>query len=170
MQFRRDDLVEHITATLEKTGVAPSNLELEITEGAVMHSEEAAIKHMQRLKSRGIRRTMDDFGIGYSSLSFLTRFPIDPLKIDRSFVSDFPQNQEKAAVVRAIIAMARSLNLTTIAEGVETSAQAQFLRSTGCDQIQGFLFSPAVPAPNVARLIELNNTPTASSPRYASEI
>ena len=170
VQFRRDDLVEHITATLEKTGVAPGNLELEITEGAVMHSEEAAIKHMQRLKTLGIRLTMDDFGIGYSSLSFLTRFPIDHLKIDRSFVSDLPQNQEKAAVVRAIIAMARSLNLTTIAEGVETSAQAQFLRSTGCDQIQGFLFSPAVPAPNLARLIELTNTPTASSQRYASEI
>ena len=120
-------------------------------------AEETAIKHMQRLKTLGIRLTMDDFGIGYSSLSFLTRFPIDPLKIDRSFVSDLPQNQEKAAVVRAIIAMARSLNLMTIAEGVETSAQAQFLRSAGCDQIQGFLFSPAVPAPDLARFIELTN-------------
>ena len=92
-----------------------------------MHSEEAAIKHMQRLKTLGIRLTMDDFGIGYSSLSFLTRFPIDPLKIDRSFVSGLPQNQEKAAVVRAIIAMARSLNLTTIAEGVEPTLRERNL-------------------------------------------
>ncbi len=170
VQFRRSDLVEQIAAILEQTSVSPGNLELEITEGAVMHSEETAIELMRRLKALGIRLTMDDFGIGYSSLSFLTRFPIDHLKIDRSFVSDLPQNQEKAAVVRAIIAMAHSLNLTTIAEGVETREQALFLHSTGCDQFQGFLFSRAVPAPSLARLIELTNTQTVLKPRYASEI
>ncbi len=127
VQFRRNDLVEHIAEILANTSVSPECLELEITEGVVMHNEEKSIQTMKNLKSLGISLSMDDFGVGYSSLSHLTRFPIDRLKIDQSFITDLPQNVEKAAVVRAIVAMAHSLNLVTVAEGVETAEQERFV-------------------------------------------
>jgi diguanylate cyclase (GGDEF)-like protein/PAS domain S-box-containing protein len=157
VQFRRNDLVEHIAKILEATGVPPNRLELEITEGVVMHNEEKSIETMKHLKSLGISLSMDDFGVGYSSLSHLTRFPIDRLKIDRSFISDIPQNVEKAAVVRAIVAMAHSLNLITVAEGVETEEQERFMKAVGCDQFQGYFLSPPVPAPQLELLIEKFN-------------
>ena len=166
LQFKRNDLVDHIAAILQRTGVSPQSLELEITEGAVMHSEEAAIAMMIELKRLGVSLAMDDFGVGYSSLSFLTRFPIDHLKIDRSFISDLPQNQEKAAVVRAIIAMACSLKLNTVAEGVETVEQERFLKAAGCHQFQGYLLSPPIPAHALERLIERTNK-QASLPTLA---
>ena len=154
VQFRRDDLVEHIAAILDSTGVPPNRLELEITEGAVMHNEEKSIETMKRLKALGISLSMDDFGVGYSSLSHLTRFPIDRLKIDQSFISDLPQNYEKAAVVRAIVAMAHSLNLLTVAEGVETAEQERFMKVVGCDQYQGYFLSRPIPARELEALIE----------------
>ena len=157
MQFRRNDLVEHIAEILDATGVPPNRLELEITEGVVMHNEEKSIETMKHLQSLGISLSMDDFGVGYSSLSHLTRFPIDRLKIDRSFISDIPQNVEKAAVVRAIVAMAHSLNLITVAEGVETAEQERFMKAVGCDQFQGYFLSPPVPAPQLELLIEKFN-------------
>ena len=157
VQFRRNDLVEHIAEILDATGVPPNRLELEITEGVVMHNEEKSIETMKHLQSLGISLSMDDFGVGYSSLSHLTRFPIDRLKIDRSFISDIPQNVEKAAVVRAIVAMAHSLNLITVAEGVETAEQERFMKAVGCDQFQGYFLSPPVPAPQLELLIEKFN-------------
>jgi diguanylate cyclase (GGDEF)-like protein/PAS domain S-box-containing protein len=163
LQFKRRDLVDHIAAILRRTGVPPQCLELEITEGAVMHSEEAAIAMMIELKDLGVSLAMDDFGVGYSSLSYLTRFPIDHLKIDRSFIADLPQNQEKAAVVRAIIAMACSLKLNTVAEGVETVDQERFLKAAGCHQFQGYLLSPPIPASALEQLIERTNKTSLSS-------
>jgi diguanylate cyclase (GGDEF)-like protein/PAS domain S-box-containing protein len=157
VQFRRTDLVEHIAEILDSTGVPHHCLELEITEGVVMHNEEKSIETMQRLKLLEIGLSMDDFGVGYSSLSHLTRFPIDRLKIDRSFISDLPQNHEKAAVVRAIIAMAHSLNLTTVAEGVETLEQERFMRSAGCNQFQGYFLSRPIPAEELALLVRRFN-------------
>ena len=153
VQFRRDDLVAHIAEILANTGVAPVCLELEITEGVVMHNEEKSIQTMKNLKSLGISLSMDDFGVGYSSLSHLTRFPIDRLKIDQSFIADLPQNLEKAAVVRAIVAMAHSLKLVTVAEGVETAAQEQFMRAVGCNQFQGYFLSRPVAANEIESLI-----------------
>ena len=164
VQFRRDDLVEHIAEILDSTGVPPNRLELEITEGAVMHNEEKSIETMKRLKALGISLSMDDFGVGYSSLSHLTRFPIDRLKIDQSFISDLPQNQEKAAVVRAIVAMAHSLNLATVAEGVETAEQERFMKAVGCDQFQGYFLSRPIPAQELKALIEkFHKLPAPSS-------
>ncbi len=157
VQFRRTDLVEHIAEILDSTGVPHHCLELEITEGVVMHNEEKSIETMRRLKLLEIGLSMDDFGVGYSSLSHLTRFPIDRLKIDRSFISDLPQNHEKAAVVRAIIAMAHSLNLTTVAEGVETLEQERFMRSAGCNQFQGYFLSRPIPAEELALLVHRFN-------------
>ncbi len=164
VQFRREDLVEHIGAVLKSAGLDPNRLELEITEGVVMHNEEKSIDTMNRLKRLGIGLSMDDFGVGYSSLSHLTRFPIDRLKIDQSFISNLPQNQEKAAVVRAILAMAHSLNLTSVAEGVETREQEMFLRSAGCHQYQGYLFSKPVPAEQLEHLVrEVNQVVSSPS-------
>lgn len=153
VQFRRNDLVEHIAEILANTSVSPECLELEITEGVVMHNEEKSIQTMKNLKSLGISLSMDDFGVGYSSLSHLTRFPIDRLKIDQSFITDLPQNVEKAAVVRAIVAMAHSLNLVTVAEGVETAEQERFMRTVGCDQFQGYFLSRPVAAIEIEALI-----------------
>ena len=155
LQFRRDDLVGHIANILKRTGVEPTSLELEITEGAVMHSEETAIRVMKDLQQLGVSLAIDDFGVGYSSLSHLTRFPIDRLKIDRSFIADLPENHHKAAVVRAITAMARNLGLTTVAEGVETMAQERLMRAVGCDQYQGHFLSAALPADELLHLIKL---------------
>ena len=169
VQFRRNDLVEHIAEILAATGVPPGRLELEITEGVVMHNEEKSIETMKNLKSLGISLSMDDFGVGYSSLSHLTRFPIDRLKIDQSFISDLPQNVEKAAVVRAIVAMAHSLNLVTVAEGVETLEQEQFMKVVGCNQFQGYLLSPPVAADKIETLITKFN-PLSSPPLTARDL
>ena len=153
-QFRRDDLVGHIAGMLHATGIEAQSLELEITEAAVLHSEETAIRAMKELRQLGVGLAIDDFGVGYSSLGHLTRFPIDRLKIDRSFIADLPENHQKAAVVRAITAMARSLGLTTVAEGVETVAQERLMRALGCDQYQGHFLSAALPPDELLHLLQ----------------
>jgi EAL domain-containing protein (putative c-di-GMP-specific phosphodiesterase class I) len=112
----------------------------------LMEDVEANLGVMKRLRALGVQISIDDFGTGYSSMSYLKRFPITALKIDRSFVSDLPEDRENAAITEAIIALARALDLKTIAEGVETQAQAQMLSSAGCDYLQGYLFSKPVPA------------------------
>jgi EAL domain-containing protein (putative c-di-GMP-specific phosphodiesterase class I)/GGDEF domain-containing protein len=145
-QFKQQDLVVRIEGILDALGLDGRHLKLELTEGAIMADPEAAIRTMKMLDERGVRISIDDFGTGYSSLSYLKRFPVHTLKIDRSFVEDVTTNQSNQEIVRAIIAMARSLRIESLAEGVETPEQRDFLIAEGCDSIQGYLYSPPVSA------------------------
>jgi EAL domain-containing protein (putative c-di-GMP-specific phosphodiesterase class I) len=126
---------------LEATGLPPTAFEIEITEGSTMTNPEAAITLMAALHEMGIALSIDDFGTGYSSLTYLKRFPIDAIKIDQSFVRGLPHDQSDIAIVNTIIALAKSLRLKLVAEGVETPAQRAFLVERGCDELQGYLFS-----------------------------
>ena len=148
-QFREGGLVETVERMLAETGLPPDGLELEITETAFMHDTTRAAEVLGRFRAMGIRIALDDFGTGYSSLSYLKRFPIDVLKIDYSFVKNIFVNAEDAAIVKAIIAMAHSLNLKTIAEGVETEEQRVFLREQGCDEVQGYLAGMPLPVAGI---------------------
>jgi predicted signal transduction protein with EAL and GGDEF domain len=138
-QFRQSDLSMFVHAVLIETGLPASRLELEITESVLIDDFGHAQTILRRLKSLGVRIVMDDFGTGYSSLSYLHSFPFDKLKIDRSFVSDLETNNNSAAIVRAVITLAKSLQVPVLAEGVETEAQRVFLENEGCNQIQGYL-------------------------------
>ncbi len=152
MQFHQKDLAQMVEQVLHDTGLSSEYLELEITETGIMkHSN--AISTMLELKKMGIRLAIDDFGTGYSSLSHLKRFPLDKLKIDKSFVRDVTTNQDDAAIVTAIIAMANSLKLNTIAEGVETKEHCDFLCSSGCYEMQGYFFSRPLPAHDFEQLM-----------------
>lgn len=145
-QFRHPDLPELVTRVLDEEGLPSEYLELELTESVAMHDPQRAIAVMDRLHERGIRMSIDDFGTGYSSLSYLKKFKVSKLKIDRSFVRDICSDSEDAAIVSAIISLARSLGLKTIAEGVETAEQLEFLREQRCDEIQGYYYSSPLPA------------------------
>ncbi|MFN2643744.1 MAG: PAS domain S-box protein [Burkholderiales bacterium] len=140
-QFRQPDLEERIRAIVSAAGIAPSLIELEITESQLMHDPDHAIRVLHALGEAGVRIAIDDFGTGYSSLAYLTRFPLASLKIDRSFVADVLDDEADATIVRTIIDMAHTLGFTVIAEGVERESQAAFLRALGCEQAQGFLFA-----------------------------
>ncbi len=144
-QFLHFNLIKSIQEALRTVSFPSENLEFEITESIAMHNAEDSIGIMNQLKSLGIDLALDDFGTGYSSLAYLKRFPIDKLKIDKSFVRDIPNDMNDLAIVTAIIAMAHALGLKVQAEGVETEAQAQFLRDCGCELAQGFLFGRALP-------------------------
>jgi diguanylate cyclase (GGDEF)-like protein/PAS domain S-box-containing protein len=152
-QLQQPDLVARVREILEQTGLQPRLLELEITESSAMQSPETSIRTLYELKKLGVRISLDDFGTGHSSLSYLKRFPIDTLKIDQSFVRDITSDPDTAAIVTAIIAMAHSLRLKVIAEGVEFSEQAKFLKRYACDQMQGFLIKPPVPAEQFVELL-----------------
>jgi EAL domain-containing protein (putative c-di-GMP-specific phosphodiesterase class I) len=143
-QFNDEHLLDDVKAILERTGMDPAALELEITESMLMHNVEKAIRTLNMLIDAGVRIAMDDFGTGYSSLNYLKRFPIDRVKLDRSFVRDVVANPEDAAIVRAVISMAHTLRLVVVAEGVENEEQLAFLRQHRCDEMQGYLFSPPV--------------------------
>jgi EAL domain-containing protein (putative c-di-GMP-specific phosphodiesterase class I) len=151
-----------IERVLGETGLAPSLLELELTESMLMHHAEETVTILTRLDEMGVHLAIDDFGTGYSSLSYLKRFPIHSLKIDRSFVRDISTDPDDAAIVTAIVAMARSLNLSVTAEGVETEEQAEFLRSLACHQAQGYYFGRPMPAADfAARLGSVIVTPSS---------
>ncbi|MDO8589257.1 MAG: EAL domain-containing protein [Armatimonadota bacterium] len=152
-QFRQKDLVEIVAGILKETGLDPKYLELEVTESAIMHKPSVAAAALRRLKDMGVQVSIDDFGAGQSSLSYLKRFPIDTLKIDQSFIRDITTDPDDAAIARAIVAMAHSLKLNVIAEGVETLEQLQFLRSLDCDEVQGYFISRPVPAEEFARQV-----------------
>ncbi|MBF0291237.1 MAG: EAL domain-containing protein, partial [Nitrospinae bacterium] len=152
-QFRDKGLLKTIGNTLDHVGIAPLRLDIEITESMVMGDVNAAITTLKNLRDMGVRISMDDFGTGYSSLSYLKRFPIHCLKVDRSFIRDIPANADDVAITSAIISMAHSLNLTVVAEGVETMEQLEFLRANACDELQGYLFSPPVPAPEMGKML-----------------
>ncbi|MFC5697903.1 EAL domain-containing protein [Pseudomonas sp. GCM10022186] len=151
-QFADGQLAERIAAIIEESGLPPACLELELTESILMRDVAEAMAILENLKRLGLCIAVDDFGTGYSSLNYLKQFPIDVLKIDRSFVDGLPDGERDAQIARAIIAMAHSLNLAVIAEGVETHAQLGFLREHGCDEVQGYLFGHPVPAAQFERL------------------
>ncbi|WP_088285538.1 EAL domain-containing protein [Ideonella sp. A 288] len=144
--FRFLDLIETVRGALQRSGLEPRHLEIELTESAMMHDVSAAMRVVDALKAIGLRISLDDFGTGHSSLAYLSRFDIDALKIDQSFVRDVTTNAVNASIVSATIAMAHKLGKSVIAEGVETAGQMHFLRGRECDEMQGFLFSPALPA------------------------
>jgi len=159
-QLRQTSIVREVRDVLEDTGLDPSYLELELTESSVMHQAEQAAKTLDALRGLGTTIAIDDFGTGYSSLSYLKRFPVDRLKIDRSFVRDIPQDANDIALAKAIVVLGHSLNLSVVAEGVETQAQRELLTSIGCDEMQGFLYS----RPKTAdELMSLLNTPARSA-------
>ncbi|MNV72462.1 Phytochrome-like protein cph2 [compost metagenome] len=141
MQLRQPQLLERITQLLDSNSLAPGLLQLEITENFIMNQTEDALSILHQLKALGVQLAIDDFGTGYSSLSYLKRLPLDTLKIDQSFVRGLPSDPHDVAITRAIIALGRSMQLTVIAEGVETKAQELFLAAEGCEQIQGFVLS-----------------------------
>lgn len=153
VQFRKHDFAESLFRILQESEVSPELIELELTESAVMQDVEASVAILKEFKRRGIRISIDDFGTGYSSLSFLKRFPIDSLKIDRSFIFNLTSSIDDSAIVTAIIAMALSLSLNIIAEGVETESQLEFLSERGCHEMQGYLFSFPLPAGEMAKLM-----------------
>ncbi|HEV7764644.1 MAG TPA: EAL domain-containing protein [Thermoanaerobaculia bacterium] len=155
-QLQQVDLVDRVRTILADTGFPAASLELEITESSAMQSPETSIRTLFELKKLGIRISLDDFGTGHSSLSYLKRFPIDTLKIDQSFVHDITSEPDTAAIVTAIIAMAHSLRLKVIAEGVEYPEQANFLRHHGCDQMQGYLMTPPVAAADFLQFVRGN--------------
>jgi EAL domain-containing protein (putative c-di-GMP-specific phosphodiesterase class I) len=145
-QFRSGQpLVESVRMALEEAGLHPSRLQLELTEGAMMENRGESLLTMNQLKALGISIAVDDFGTGYSSLSYLKHFPVDALKIDRVFVSELSERAADANIVVAIVQLARGLNLSVIAEGVETEEQLSLLRDYDCQGVQGFVLSPALP-------------------------
>lgn len=152
-QFHQRDLPETVRETLEVAGVMPQSLCIELTESVLMENAQSNIEILRALKSMGIQLSIDDFGTGYSSLSYLNRFPLDELKIDRSFLAAIQTAEDHAAIIVAIIAMAHSLSLRVVAEGVETVHQLNFLKAQGCDEFQGFLISKPVPADAFAALL-----------------
>jgi EAL domain-containing protein (putative c-di-GMP-specific phosphodiesterase class I) len=145
-QFRSGNLLDEIDAVLAETGLPVNSLELEITESMVMDDPEGVIKLMSAIHDKGIHLALDDFGTGHSSLAYLKRFPIDCVKIDRAFIKDTPANTDDVAIAKTIVAMAQALNLSTVAEGVETAEQLELMKTLGCDQIQGYFFSRPLPA------------------------
>ena len=153
-QFTHENLLQDVARVLNETGLDAAFLELEITESMVMHDPEHAIELLNKLKAMGISISIDDFGTGYSSLSYLKRFPIDSVKIDRSFIRDLPLDGDDAAITQAIIAMAHGLKLKVIAEGVETGEQLSFLRAHKCDEMQGYYFSKPLPEHEFILLVQ----------------
>jgi EAL domain-containing protein (putative c-di-GMP-specific phosphodiesterase class I) len=152
-QFADEHLLDDIAAILRDTGMTPNLLELEITEGMIVHNVERAIKLLTAIKQLGVRLAIDDFGTGYSSLGQLKHFPIDTLKVDRSFIRDLATDSEDKAITSAIIAMGKTLSLTVVAEGVETAEQQEFLRGQACDEMQGYYFSKPIAPDDFAALL-----------------
>jgi EAL domain-containing protein (putative c-di-GMP-specific phosphodiesterase class I) len=152
-QFQQRNLMEVVARALQETGLAPHLLQFEITEGIAMHDVDFTVPMLRRLRAMGVQFAIDDFGTGYSSLAYLKRLPIDAVKIDRSFVSDLTVDADDAAIASTVITMAHSLKLSVIAEGVETEEQLAFLSRRRCDEMQGYLFSRAVPAEEIGKIL-----------------
>ncbi len=161
-QFADEHLLQDIDEALASSGMSAALLQLEVTESMVMRNVSRAVKVLDAIQSRGIRLAIDDFGTGYSSMSLMKQFPIDTIKIDRSFVRDLPNDSEDRAIAQAIIGMGKALGMTVIAEGVETVEQQAFLRSHACDEMQGYLFSKPLPSAQMASL--LRSAPMLVSP------
>jgi diguanylate cyclase (GGDEF)-like protein len=156
-QFRGTGLTDSIRRALDDAGLQPQYLEVELTESAVMSDPEESIAILEQLSAMGVLVSVDDFGTGYSSMSYLRRFPIDKLKIDRVFINEIASRPEDASIVRAIVSLAHSLRLKVVAEGVETAAQLDFLKAVGCDEYQGYHFSRPLPAIEFERIIRASS-------------
>jgi EAL domain-containing protein (putative c-di-GMP-specific phosphodiesterase class I) len=152
-QFQQVEILDQVRDVLTETGLPSHCLELEITESALMHPGAATLEKLAALKALGVRLAVDDFGTGYSSLSYLKRFPLDRLKIDRSFIADIPGNAADMEISGAIIGIAKNLHLEVLAEGVETAAQLEFLKQHGCDSAQGYLFARPLPEADLLRML-----------------
>ena len=152
-QLKEHNFVETVLAIVEETGIDPEYLELELTESMLMEASASIIEKLFDLKAAGIKLAIDDFGTGYSSMSYLKAFPVNCLKIDRSFISDLPQNNEDAAITKAIIAMAKSLRMEVVAEGIETAEQGNFLREHGCDTYQGYFYSKPISPEDIRKML-----------------
>ena len=151
-QFARREIAQTLGKAIESNGISPSQIKVEITESTIVQDVRKTLVALRDFKALGVRVAIDDFGTGFSSLTHLKRFPIDELKIDRSFVRDISNDPDDAAIAEAVIALARSMNLTVVAEGVETEAQMTFLREHACDNIQGYYFSRPRPASEIPGL------------------
>jgi diguanylate cyclase (GGDEF)-like protein/PAS domain S-box-containing protein len=152
-RLNEKDFTQQLVASMQETGFEPHWLELEVTESQVMHNPDASIEKLKIISDLGVELAIDDFGTGYSSLSYLKKLPLDKLKIDQSFVRDIPQDEDDVAITKAIIALAKSLNLKLIAEGVETLEQKNFMIENGCDYIQGYYYSKPLPMGEIEKLL-----------------
>ncbi len=161
-QFRQHDLAEQVGRILQETGLDPEYLELEITESVLMENAEATRETIRQLKDMGVHLAIDDFGTGYSSLNYLKHFPIDRLKIDRVFIKDLAEHPDETAIAEAVIALAHSLRIRVMAEGVETRTQMELLFSRRCEEMQGYFFSYPLEAEALRRLLQ--------SPSFAGEL
>jgi EAL domain-containing protein (putative c-di-GMP-specific phosphodiesterase class I) len=155
VQFRNNALEQTLISAIATAGIAPSRVELEITEAILLQNAESIIATLHRLRDLGVRICMDDFGSGYSSLNYLRSFPFDKIKIDKSFIFDIEKNNDAVAIVQAVVGLGNSLGMTTTAEGVETKEQLDLLRAEGCTEVQGYLFSKPQPASEVPRLLSV---------------
>jgi EAL domain-containing protein (putative c-di-GMP-specific phosphodiesterase class I) len=162
IQFRHGDLPGMVHSVLLETGLAPTRLELEITEGVLVEDFARGLSILRRLKALGVRIAMDDFGTGYSSLSYLQAFPFDKIKIDQSFISNVKSNPQSAAIVRAVIGLAHGLDLPVLAEGVETKAQLDFLAAETCNEVQGYLMGRPHPILEYSELTGCNDAAEAN--------
>ncbi|MFK4581149.1 bifunctional diguanylate cyclase/phosphodiesterase [Bradyrhizobium ottawaense] len=153
VQFRTKTLALKVAAVLAESGLAAGRLELEVTETVLIRDDEEALTILQQLRDLGVRIALDDFGTGYSSLSYLHRFPFDKIKIDRSFINDIGEPEGSSPIVQAVVMMATARHMATTAEGVETEGQRKILQALGCSQMQGYLFSPAIPGPRLKQLL-----------------
>jgi EAL domain-containing protein (putative c-di-GMP-specific phosphodiesterase class I) len=152
-QLKHPGFLEMLTTIIRETGVDPTNLELEFTESVIMENAEKTVEIFRKVRELGIRLSIDDFGTGYSSLNYLKHFPVDRIKIDRSFVVDINRNESDAAIIEAIVSMAQSLNLRVIAEGVENSDQLDSLTRLGCDEVQGFYLAMPMHAEALVKIL-----------------
>jgi EAL domain-containing protein (putative c-di-GMP-specific phosphodiesterase class I) len=157
-QFKSGKLVDSVSAALAKSGLAASRLELEITESSLLEKTSETLQILKSLKELGVSIVLDDFGTGYSGLGYLNSFPFDKIKIDRSFVKDLGTRQKSRELVRAAVNIGQSLGLVTLAEGIETQDQLEFLRGLGCLQGQGYLFSPAMPESQISDALLLHGS------------
>ena len=153
LQFRTGNLLHQVMQALDRSGLSPNRLELEITETLLMDKSEQVLATLHALRALGVRISMDAFGTGYSSLSYLRSFPFDKIKIDRSFVHNLSDNLDSQAIVRAVVSLGESLGITITAEGVETEDDLAKLKAEGCDEGQGYLFSKARPAADIFQFL-----------------
>ena len=160
IEFRSETFLQGVFAILSETSLDPRCLELELTESVLMTRPESTASILNALREKGVTVALDDFGTGYSSLSYLTKFPVDALKIDQPFVRQISKSSDDATIVTAVIALAHSLELRVIAEGVETLKELEFLRALHCDEVQGYYFSKPVPAPQFADLLKTGTLKT----------
>ena len=163
VQFKSQTLALNVAAALAASGLAASRLELEITEAVLIRDDEVALEVLHQLRALGVRIALDDFGTGYSSLSYLQRFPFDKIKIDRSFVKDITSAVASSSIVEAVVNIAAASHMTTTAEGVETEQQKELLRALGCTEMQGYLFSPAIPAVEIRQLLRSHRSRAVSA-------